>query len=105
MAKRFTPSVLSANHLIEGDAVWWTGAEWSRDIAAAEVATTPEAAESLTAFAASDSVEAEVVGPYLVEIGLESGAPYPVVRREAIRADREPTFAYGDAAAPLREAA
>ncbi len=42
--------------------------------------------------ATSASFEAEVVGPYLVEIDTQSSAP--IVRREAIRADREPTFDY-----------
>jgi hypothetical protein len=36
--------------------------------------------------------EAEVVGPYLVEIDVASREP--VVRREAMRANRVPTFAY-----------
>jgi hypothetical protein len=51
---------------------------------------------------AADPAEGgRVVGPYLVELD-ESGRPR--LRRESIRADREPTFAYG-AAAPLRDAA
>ena len=92
MAKSFIPSVLSANHLLDGDTVWWTGAEWSRDIADAKVAATPDAATELEALGASAGFEAEVVGPYLV-------------RREAIRADREPTFAYGLDADQLAKAA
>ncbi len=93
MAKAFIPSVLTANHLLEGDAVWWTGKIWSRDIAQAEVIETFEDATTILEMAAtSASFEAEVVGPYLVEIDTQSGAP--IVRREAIRADREPTFDY-----------
>ena len=39
MAKKFTPSVLTANHLLDGDTVWWTGASWTRDIGKAEIVT------------------------------------------------------------------
>ena len=94
MAKAFNPAVLTANALVEGDAVWWTGAGWSRDIAAAKVAETPEAAASLEALGKTPLMEASAVGPYLVEVDLASGRPEPLVRRERIRADRTPTFAY-----------
>lgn len=97
MAKRFSPAVMTANDLLDGDAVWWTGAEWSRDLAAADVAETPEAVAALAALAGSPAHEARVVGPYLVDVALTSGAPAPTVRREAIRADREPTFVYAPA--------
>ncbi|MEL7464285.1 MAG: DUF2849 domain-containing protein [Pseudomonadota bacterium] len=103
MPKTFSPAVMTANDLLEGDAVWWTGAAWSRDLAAAQVAETPDAVEALSAFASSAALEAQVVGPYLVDVTLASGAPFPTVRREAIRADREPTFAY--APEPLEKAA
>lgn len=105
MAKKFIPSVLTANHLTEGDAVWWTGANWSRNIAEASVATSPAAASELEALGGSAGFEAEVVGPYLVEVSDTDATPRPVVRREAIRADRNPTFAYGYDAAPLTKAA
>ena len=93
MAKAFIPSVLTANHLLEGDAVWWTGKEWSRNIENAEVIATAEDATTILEMASTSAVfEAEVVGPYLVEIDTATIAP--IVRREAIRADRAPTFAY-----------
>ncbi|MEX2518624.1 MAG: DUF2849 domain-containing protein [Paracoccaceae bacterium] len=103
MAKTFSPAILTANDLLDGDAVWWTGEAWSRAIGAALIAGTAEAAAALTAEAASPAHANAVVGPYLIDI--EPGAaPRPRVRREAIRAEREPTFAYGEAAA-LRAAA
>lgn len=94
MAKTSLPAALTANDLLEGDAVWWTGAGWSRDIAEAAVAETAEAAETLAAEAGAPAHEATVVGPYLVEVRVSAGAPFPTLRREAIRADRAPTFAY-----------
>ncbi len=106
MAKAFHPVVLTANALIEGDAVWWTGAAWSRDIARAKVAATPEAAEKLAALGATPLMEASAVGPYTVEVALDGGRPSPLSRRERIRADRAPTFAYGaDAVEAPRRAA
>lgn len=97
MAKAFSPVVLTASDLLDGDAVWWTGAEWSRDIAQATIAGDRDAADALSALIPSAAFEAAVVGPYLVDVA-PGAQPIPVVRREAIRADREPTFAYGEAA-------
>jgi hypothetical protein len=105
MAKAFNPAVLTANDLIEGDAVWWTGAAWSRDIARARVATSPEAAEKLALLGATPLMEASAVGPYTVEVEILAGKPTPISRRERIRADRTPTFAYGQAAQALSRAA
>ncbi|MGB0507529.1 MAG: DUF2849 domain-containing protein [Pikeienuella sp.] len=105
MAKKFISSVLTANHLIEGDAVWWTGTSWSRDIADATIANSPDAATQLEALGSSAGFESEVVGPYLVEVSATDTAPQPIVRREAIRADRNPTFAYGYDATPRAKAA
>ena len=76
MAKAFIPSVLTANHLLEGDAVWWTGKEWSRNIENAEVIATAEDATTILEMASTSAVfEAEVVGPYLVEIDTATIAP------------------------------
>lgn len=105
MVKSFIPSVLTANHLLDGDTVWWTGTSWSLNLTDAKIAETPDAATELEALGGSAGFEAEVVGPYLVQVDASNGAPYPVVRREAIRADREPTFAYGREATPLAKAA
>jgi len=93
MAKKFIPSVLTANHLLEGDAVWWTGADWSRKLADASIVQTAEDATTILEMASTNAAfEAEVVGPYLVEIDVDTLSP--IVRREAIRADRAPTFNY-----------
>lgn len=103
MAKAFNHAVLTASDLLEGDALWWTAEGWSRAIEGAIVAKTPEEAEALNAVAAQPEHEALVVGPYLVDLA-PGEELRPLSRREAIRADREPTFAYGEAA-PLRAAA
>ncbi len=101
MPKTFQPQVLTANDLVEGDSVFYGTAGWTRRIAEARVAETPEQAQVLEDAGRLAEADNQVVGPYLVTVALEAGAPVPVSRRERIRADREPTFAY---AAPARVA-
>lgn len=108
MAKSDLPAVLTANDLLDGDAVWWTGAGWSRSIEEAAIATDAAARDALTALIGDPAQEAAVVVPYLVTVARDCGATTPVVRREAIRAERAPTFAYAapaGAPAPLTAAA
>ncbi|SES78362.1 DUF2849 domain-containing protein [Oceanicella actignis] len=102
MAKRFNPVVLTANALESGAPLWWTGAGWSESFADARVATTPEQAATLQALADTPLMQAATVGPCLVEVVEEDGAWRPASRREAIRASRSPTFAYGPEAASRR---
>jgi sulfite reductase (NADPH) hemoprotein beta-component len=97
MPKPFKPKVLTANDLVEGDAVFLGAEGWGRAVAAARVAATPEEAAALEAEGAAAERANLVVGPYLVEVSLEGGAPEPIARRERIRASREPTFAYAPA--------
>ncbi|MEO0621010.1 MAG: DUF2849 domain-containing protein [Pseudomonadota bacterium] len=97
MTKAFKPQILTANDLIEGDSVFFATGGWSRDVAEARVATTPEEVTLLEEAGRLEEVENRVVGAYLVAVSLETGAPVPVLRREQIRADRAPTFAYAPA--------
>ncbi|GMG82822.1 DUF2849 domain-containing protein [Paralimibaculum aggregatum] len=94
MAKAFKPQVVTANDLIEGDSVFLARSGWVRDIAEARVARTAEEADLLLEAGVVAEAENTVVGPYLVEVGLETGAPVPLLRRERIRAEGGPTFAY-----------
>ena len=46
MPRAFTPKVITANALLEGDAIWLTETnDWSRDIADAELLTDEAHAE------------------------------------------------------------
>ncbi|WP_118132526.1 DUF2849 domain-containing protein [Oceanicella sp. SM1341] len=94
MARAFRPVVLTANDLVEGDVVWWTGAVWSRDVSDAEVFDTPEAAEAAEAALNTPEHAACTVGIVRVEVEMRDGAPFPTLRREQIRAERRPTFDY-----------
>ncbi|MFO7854071.1 MAG: DUF2849 domain-containing protein [Paracoccaceae bacterium] len=83
MPKPFVPKIVSANALLEGDVVYLDAtAGWTRDLAAAAVAETPEAAEALLARADQPD---RVVGPYLADVALEGSAPRPLHFREVFR--------------------
>ncbi len=75
--------ILNANDLPSGDVVYWNGTSWVREIAAATIVTDTAAAEAL----GKAEVEARrVIDPYLVDVTLDKGFPWPVRPREQIRA-------------------
>ena len=81
-AKPFRPVVVTANDLRSGAVVYRRkeGA-WTGDLAAAEIAATVEAAETLLAAAKADHDACRVVEPMLIEIA----AGGPASLRERIR--------------------
>lgn len=95
MAKSFVPAILTANDLVEGHSVFLTAEGWAASINAAMIATTPEQADELAALGNRFVDENTVVGPYLVDVTIENGAPVPVTRREQIRAMGTPTIPVG----------
>lgn len=106
MPKEFKPVVVTANDLIEGDSVFLAAHGWVREIRHARVARSQDEAAALEADGQAGEAGNVVVGPYLVEVSLETGHPVPVLRREQIRADGVPTIPVGpDAVAPARQAA
>ena len=85
MPKPFTPKVVTANDLLQGDAVWLTASGgWTRDLADAEVAATPEEADALLATGVAQP--GVIVGAYLADATLDGeGVPHPAHFREAFR--------------------
>ncbi|MEL6266073.1 MAG: DUF2849 domain-containing protein [Pseudomonadota bacterium] len=106
MAKAFAPVVFTANDLVEGDTVYLGAEGWVRDIRAARVAA-DEAEKAVLEDAARAGVAANlVVGPYDVAVTVEAAGPWPVKRREQIKATRDTTMPVGpEAVAALRRAA
>ena len=100
MAKAFAPSVVTANDLVEGMSVFLAPGGWTRDIAVARIAATPEAAAMLEAEGTRAEHANLVVDPYLVEVSLATGRPVPLTRREQIRASGLPTIPVGPEAEP-----
>lgn len=106
MPKQFKPMVMTANDLIEGDSVFLAAQGWVRDIRQARVAQSPDEATKFETDGLAGEGANIVVGPYLIEVGLETGHPVPVLRREQIRADGVPTIPVGlDAQTPAQQAA
>ena len=103
--REFKPVVVTANDLIEGDSVFLGPEGWVRDVRLARAARTEEEALALDNAAAAAVKANQVVGPYRVEVSLESGRPEPVLRRERIRASGLPTVAFGAAELRARRAA
>jgi sulfite reductase (NADPH) hemoprotein beta-component len=95
MAKEFKPVVITANDLIEGDSVFLGACGWVREIRQARVAMTADEAVVLEAGGVEGEDGNIVVGPYLVEVLIATGAPVPVLRREQIRASGVPTIPFG----------
>jgi hypothetical protein len=84
MSKPFTPKVVTANALLEGDVVYLTADDrWSRHLSEAEVVE-DEAHGAIRLLDAS-ARQAEVVGPYLADVKPGPNGPEPTHFREAFR--------------------
>ena len=82
-----TTEIVTANRLNDGLVVYLDGAQgWSERVEEARVAHGEEDAAALLALAEGPEHAVRVVGPYLMEVALEGGAPRPLGNREVIRA-------------------
>ena len=78
--------IVTANRLADGRVVFLTvDADWSARIADSRPAT-GAAADLLLSVAQMSAADRVVVDPYLIEVTLEGGSPWPVLHRERIRA-------------------
>ena len=94
MPRNFSPKVITANHLLEGDAVWLTEDDtWTRDIREAEFLTDEAHADMrlLEATARSD----EVVGVYLAEAKSGPDGPETTHFRETFRTRGPSNYPHG----------
>lgn len=90
----FTPKVVTANALLEGDAVWLTADDrWSRDIAEAELIEDEAVAEDRLIFAIQQPEL--VVGAYLADAKPSATGPLPTHFREAFRTRGPSNYAHG----------
>lgn len=93
MSRRFTPKVVTANALIEGDPVYLTADDrWSREHTQAELID-DEAHADLRLLLATTQQD-RVVGAYLADARQGPDGPEPVHIRESLRA-RGPSIAIG----------
>jgi hypothetical protein len=93
MARRFTPKVATSNHLLEGDVIYYARPGWTRHLAKATVARTPEDAEALLAEASRFPLE--TVGAVLTDVDLSSGIPTPIHFREEFRTKGPSNYDHG----------
>ncbi|MCL3882621.1 DUF2849 domain-containing protein [Marivita sp. GX14005] len=100
MTKPFTPKIVTANALLEGDVVYLTEDDsWTRDHAEAEILT-DEAHAQLRLIDGSRRHN-EVVGVYLAEVTQTENGPAPVHFREAFRSRGPSNYKHGKQAGSL----
>ncbi|OUS38856.1 sulfite reductase [Rhodobacterales bacterium 56_14_T64] len=94
MARAFTPKVITANALLEGDVIYLTDDDqWSRELSKAELIT-DEAHAQLRLLDASAQVS-EVVGAYLADAKAGPNGPEPTHFREEFRRTGPSNYAHG----------
>ncbi|SDF39032.1 DUF2849 domain-containing protein [Sulfitobacter delicatus] len=93
MPKPFTPKVVTANALLEGDVIYQTATGWTRNLAEAEVLT-DEADADLRMIDALTQADL-VVGVYLADVTPSETGPRPTHFREEFRAKGPSNYAHG----------
>ncbi|MFY0633135.1 MAG: DUF2849 domain-containing protein [Vannielia sp.] len=94
MPKAFTPKVVTANALIEGDVIYLTeSGSWSRSHADARLFT--EEGPATAALSAAELQSSEIVGAYLADAEASPKGPKPTHFREAFRATGPSNYPHG----------
>lgn len=94
MPRPFTPKVITANALLEGDVVYFTANDdWSREMCQAEVLEDQAHAE-LRLIEASRQ-QAEIVGAYLADVKAGDNGPEPTHFREDFRRTGPSNYFHG----------
>lgn len=94
MARALTSKVVTANALLEGDAIWFTQTnEWTRDIAQAELITDEAHGDIRLLVAMAD--QSVVAGVYLADAKAGPNGPEPVHFRETFRTRGPSNYAHG----------
>ena len=94
MVRALTAKVVTANALLEGDAIWFTETnEWTRDIAQAELITDETHGDHRLLEAMAD--QSVVAGVYLADAKAGPDGPEPVHFRESFRTRGPSNYAHG----------
>jgi NADH dehydrogenase/NADH:ubiquinone oxidoreductase subunit G len=94
MARAFTPKVVTANALIEGDVVYLTADDrWSRDHAEAELIE--DEAHAQLRLLKAESQKNVIVVAYLADARKGAHGPEPIHFREAFRTRGPSNYAHG----------
>ena len=90
----FTPKVVTANALMEGDVVYLSRhGDWTRDLAQADLIEDHGTAE--IRLLEAQALAHEVVGPYLADVRRGPNGPEPVHFREAFRTRGPSNYPHG----------
>lgn len=94
MPRTFTPKVVTANRLLQGDAVWLTAnGHWSANIKDAELITDEGTAELRLLDVAT---QAHIIaGAYLADAVMADNGPAPTHFREDFRTRGPSNYAHG----------
>ncbi len=94
MPRKFTPKVVTANHLLEGDVIYLTAkGTWSRRLEDAALYTEEAEANERLNFAAT---QADIlVGAYLADAQAGPDGPEPTHFRETFRTRGPSNYAHG----------
>jgi hypothetical protein len=99
MSRRFTPKVVTANRLREGDVVWLTEDDrWTTRMAEAELIEDEAHAAIRLLFAQSQHLT--VVGAYLADAKAGAQGPEPTHFRETFRTRGPSNYPHGKQAEP-----
>lgn len=94
MPRPFTPKVVTANHLLEGDVIYLTTSdEWSRNLSEAEVIT-DEAHAQVRLLDAQRQADV-TVGAYLADVKQGDNGPEPTHFREDFRRTGPSNYFHG----------
>ena len=103
MPRAFTPKVVTANALLEGDVVYLTQqGHWTRNHAEADLIE--DAATADIRLLEAQALAHEVVGPYLADAIKGANGPEPTHFREAFRTRGPSNYDHGKQAAPRADA-
>lgn len=83
MSRAFTPKIVTANHLLEGDVIYQTTDGWTRELSKAEILE--DVAHADLRLLEAIQQRHEVVGAYLVDIAPSTTGPKPTHFREEFR--------------------
>ncbi|PVA11615.1 DUF2849 domain-containing protein [Pelagivirga sediminicola] len=94
MPREFTPKVITANALLEGDVVYLTEDDgWTRTLSEAAILTDEADAELRLLLAQSRA--SDVVGAYLADVIATDAGPQPTHFREAFRRTGPSNYFHG----------
>lgn len=94
MPRAYTPKIVTASDLLEGDVIYLTADDrWSRDLAEAEIIT--DEAHAQLRLLDAEAQTGRIVGAYLAEVSPGPNGPVPAHFREEFRATGPSNYAHG----------